>query len=67
MARYWSAHLAILRAMADRDRAGLDRLLGDRFAGVEHSGTTVARTYVLTAGEWRLLSNVQFRDPRYKA
>lgn len=23
-----------------------------------------ARTYALTAGEWRLLSNVQFRDPR---
>ena len=22
------------------------------------------RTYVLTAGEWRLLSNTQFRDPR---
>jgi hypothetical protein len=102
------------RAVADRDVAGLDRLLGDRFAGVEHSGMTVdkrsmlerlpaleiqsvelsratvrfteniatvtgvetqvtakareqllfARTYALTAGEWRLLSNVQFRDPR---
>jgi len=23
-----------------------------------------ARTFVLTAGEWRLLSNVQLRDPR---
>ena len=105
---------AFRRGVADRDVAAVDRILSERFAGVEQSGTmadkqtmlgrlpaleidrlevrrlTVRFTdnvatvtgeetavksttrqellftacYVLSAGEWRLLSNTQFRDPR---
>ena len=105
---------AFRRAVANKDVAGADRILSERFAGVEQSGTMAdkrtmlerlpaleidrlemhrltvwftdnvatitgaetavksttrqellfTRTYVLSAGEWRLLSNTQFRDPR---
>ena len=105
---------AFRRAVANRDVAGVERILSERFAGVEQSGTMAdkrtmlerletleidrlelnrvtvrfsdnvatvtgeetevksttrqdllfTRTYILTAGEWRLLSSTQFRDPR---